>query len=364
LNKYDFDFVNIDKFLYDVLGIVDIDDIDSLKKQIYNNLKALSDAYDRKKSTSDESKNDMLRKEYDEVAGKTDLETVLRACISVRIAVVLSLEIKFREDDSSEDKTLKIKKRSRVYAISNLMKAVPSLTEFISKRRALFSCIDPEDRIVSYNKSDYDAPKAQKYPQNKLDLKFTPNPRGFLGEHGKVLEDAGIYVYKFGDLTHFRNPNEMGEYAFELDRRSLFGIIKKDEFDRLKTYSFITDDFNPDVPPEFYRDVLFSDMLLRNAENNLGFLGVPVKDSQEKTLFSNEEKYGYRVLFNPTGIEDMLSAIYFEDDPSKVLVTSNFQDAKNVQDAYSIIKRKMEKALAEISLKREEDEKGTGTRGN
>ena len=186
------------------------------------------------------------------------------------------------------------------------------------------------------------------YPPMKLDIQFNSMPKKFLDEYNSVLEDAGIYTYKFGELIYSILPDEQGVYTQEITRKNFVGVIKKNEFDSLKKYTVLMDDISRKVPVEFYRDIMFSDMLLRNAHNNINYLGAPV-------AFPDDSYYGYRVEFDDVGVKDLLRAVSLESKNEIVKTQSNVFRVKSVNDAFSLMDEKMEKALKDLFETKEND---------
>lgn len=160
-------------------------------------------------------------------------------------------------------------------------------------------------------------------------------------ECGKCLEEAGIYAFDFGDVTYSRFPDGEGHYSHDLGSKRLVGVVKKDEFGELRKYSVIMEEASANIPPEFFRDILFSDILLRNAKNNFGFLGVPEE-------MPDDAWYKHRVVFHELALEDMLRVLALEDDPNIVMVTSNFPRVKNTKEALLVMQEKMDQAVKEL----------------
>lgn len=349
MDKYDFDFKNIVEELYRILRIKNPTNIIGLKRQIAESLKALSDSLDRKVKDPNNEKivaqKKALYRELEAVEDDNNLDSVLEKCIINRKLTLLSLEYKLRLGDSPEERERKRIQRNEIMAITDLAKSVPSFSEFMEHRRIIEQYTDTENRIVEYSKVPSEAGALADdnsyYPGMKLNIQLHPNPNRFPPEQAEALEQSGIYAYNFGEVTYASVPDRNGRYTQELSRKCLIGIIKKDEFGELKKYSVLMNPVLQEVPPEFLSDILFSDMLLRNAQNNLGYLG-NIESNPEGTL------YNYRVSFNDVGLSDMLRAIYFENDPNMVLTTSNFDGVKSVSDAYALMQEKMEKAIQEL----------------
>ena len=361
MNKYDFDFRKIEDVLYDVLGITNPTDIISLKMQIHESLNSLAKAIDRKgfnqQEDKIESQKNALYKELNSIATETDLDRILRKCITIRYLILLSLEVKVRYDDSFDVKAKKQEKRSEIFALSSLVKSVSSIVDFMEKRKVLLSYIDSENRVINYNtnwvdeKNDADEQNDmdfELYPDMHLEIKFNQKPTRFPEKYNEVLESAGIYVYDFGELIYSSSPNGQGQYIQQLGKKRFVGVIKKDEFGELKKYSVLMNEKFDNVPPEFYRDIMFSDMLLRNSKNNLGYLG-------NIESFLNDEKFGYKVIFEDVNLEELLRTIYFENDPDKVSVKSNLITVISVKEAYKKIEEKLEKAIRELFDKENSD---------
>jgi len=352
LNKYEFDFKRIEDVLYDVLGIVNPTDLMSLKMQIRESLHALSEAIDKKGVFLDAEhdnkvfkQKNALYKELDDIVAETDLDTILRKCITIRYLTLLSLEVKIRPEDTYDERTMKQDRRNEIFALSSLIKSVPSIVKLIETRDLVLNYIDAKHRIVSFDR------KSQKSIQNQV---FFPNPQlrfqlikgdpvPVSGECGRMLEEAGIYAFDFGKVEYY--PDSPDNYVNAPASKNLMGIVKKDEFGEKKKYCVFTEGIRSDIKPEFYRDIMFSDMLLRNAKNNLGFLGVPKK-------LPDDVWYGCQVAFESDDAyaEDMLRTIYLEhtsDAVPTIKTERSISEVRNVRDIYEIMEKKLEKVSKE-----------------
>ena len=391
--KYDLDFKSLRDVLKRVLGIVDPTNLDSLKSQLediyYQLSKAYEDRYEYEIKTKEselealasedlqdagpaktqeaQEKIETVKKEISDlreklethrrnkereveiIRKKSDCNKALKSCIFNRLSIIQSLEAKPMPGDTEEQIAEKERKRAEAALIYSLSDKVPSFVDFIEKRDELLEHIDVDDRIVKFPKNfdEKDSERTSKYPVHKLYIMFS-RPE-FPREYKKVFEKAGIYAFRFGYVAHLTFPNEKtGRYSQEHCRKELIGITKKDEFGELKRYTVMMDSFSTRVPPEFYRDVLFSDMVLRNAENNLGYIGGPKEDREDK-------KYGYRVGFEGIGLTDFLRAIYLEDKNNVVSVESNYiRDSKfpdginSVKSAFQMINLEMGNGLKNL----------------
>ena len=347
MNKYDFDFRRVEDVLHDTLGIANPTDIIALKMQIRESLNLLSESIEKKalgKSSEDkiQAQKNMLYKELEAIAEETDLETVLRKCIEIRRFSLLGLEEKVRPDDSHEVRAEKQSRKNEIFAVYELIKSVDYIVELMNERAKVLKYVDDSKRVIRFDKvlPEVDPENADN-PVMKLDIRFQPRPDGFPDEYAECLQEAGIYAYNFGDLICLDEPNLDGEYTREVTRKKMVGVIKKDEFGEIKEYTVLMNDEFEDVPPEFYRDILFSDMLLRNAKNNYNFLGVP------KPLTSDTE-YGFKVGFDEPGLAELMRAISFENKPDVVKIDTNFERATSASKACEVMKEKMDQAVREL----------------
>lgn len=195
MNKYDFDFRRIEDVLYEVLGIVNPTDIMSLKMQIRESLKALSDAIDKKAFPNQEDKVDIqkraLAKELDSIVTEKDLDKVLKKCVTIRYLTLLSLEVKIRPDDTYEERSQKQAKRNEIFAVSDLVKSAPSISSLMKRRELLLNYIDSEHRIIPVDiepdsEQNLFMEGNQFYPNSKLDIEFRHKPEAFSGGVRKV----------------------------------------------------------------------------------------------------------------------------------------------------------------------------------
>ena len=383
MNRYDFDFRRIEDVLNDTLGIVDVEDIISLKMQIRESLDALSESIDRKKDTLGNVPEDKvatqknaLYRELEEIADETDLEKVLRKCIIIRRTSLLSLDEKVRPEDSFQEQSDKRTKRNEIFAIYDLMKAVDSIIDLMNSRRKVLKRIDSKNRKIRFDTTPTLRPEKleetekpetaddsqtlenseeiekNEYPEMMLDIQFKAKPGGLPEEYKKCLEDAGIYAYDFGDAICSDMPDESGKYTREVMRKKMVGIIKRDEFGELKKYPVLVNDEFEDVPPEFYRDIVFSDMLLRNAKNNLNVLGVPKPNPAD-------QEYGYKITFDEPGLSEYMRAIYFENNPQVVKIDTNFHRVRGIADACVLMQEKMQQAVNELLENEKKDSEKT-----
>ena len=152
LNKYDFDFIRIEDVLYNLLGITETNNINALKMQIRENLLALQEALMKKNNGVSDSNVRAVEKQLAMIDAENDIDKVLSECIKVRLYAVLSLDAKIRLNDSYGAKSEKKAIRNELYAISDLVKSVPSFNKFLKNREILLNYIDSKNRIVSYNK--------------------------------------------------------------------------------------------------------------------------------------------------------------------------------------------------------------------
>ncbi|MBR2289111.1 MAG: hypothetical protein IJ867_00395 [Clostridia bacterium] len=351
MNKYDFDFKRIEDVLYDVLGIANTSDIVKLKMHIRDSLIALQNA--RNTATQGQTQTQFYDRTLDKIAVETDLETVLRDCIEVRFLSINGLEAKINlEKDTYEEQEKKRQRRSEAAGVRDLVKSVNSIVDLMNDRDKLLSYIDTEKRIIHFDKTPPEAIGLGTVgvPEMELDIQFQSRPSGLPDEYRECLEEAGIFAYHFGDVACLGEPNENGYFTKEISRKIMVGIIKKDEFGELKKYSVLMDEIRGDVPPTFYRDVLFSDMLLRNAQNNENFLAVPEDDPRD-------EEYGFRAGFEEPGLQEMLRAIYFESYHNIISVKSNYNLVHGVKEACSLMQDKMEQAINELKRKKNAKDK-------
>ena len=360
MDKYSFDFKRIEDVLHDSLGIINPTDIEALKTQIRNDLSLLSKSIEKKASENPfatpekvEKQKSILYRELDEIANEKSLEKVLRKCIVVKEITLLSLELREHLTDSDEEKLQKRKRRSDIFAVSQLTKSVPSIVELMEQRDNILNHIEIDNRIIKFDKTSNTLNHQQDYPSNRLDIHIASKPRKATGLYGTILEEAGINIYNFGSVTHYKLPNRNGKYTQQLNSKDLVGVIKKDEFGELKIYTVLMDDISRTVSPEFCRDIIFSDMLLRNAQNNFGVYGGFEEDPSDRI-------YGSKVSFREIGLEDYVTAVCFENDPSKVKIRSDFMRIKNVKEAFKLMESKMDKALRELFEKTNQSTENRG----
>lgn len=397
---YDLDFKSFDEIMQEILGIVDLNDIDSLKNNLKETLIEVDDVLTRKKrellskrkeKLSELSKNvleinskiekgslpkeeleylknkrvsmlkdienlqseisklkstllmykNRLSSQLDVIDSEEDIDNILKLYIGIRCLSIQRLEDKILLDDSEEVKNEKKQTIRNANLILDISRSASSFSDLIVQRNELLEHIDTENRIIQFDTQEPAISDNDSFLFDKLDIIFRLNPEDFPDEYGKMLKDAGIYAYRFGMVKYSNMPTQNGQYVQQCSPKELVGVIKKDEVGQIKRYVVLMEQFSRIVPPEFYRDVLFSDMALRNAENNFGYLG-------EAEVDHSDEKYGYRLGFKGFLIKDLLRAIYFEGPYNFVEVNCNNPLISGVKDARILVDKKMDQMLDKL----------------
>lgn len=343
MTKYDFDFENIEEMLYNDLGIANPTDIMSLKLQYRNDLDALKKSIEKKNAPEAKDKElNFIYQTIDDIAKERDINKILTNYISYVSMRKLTLDYNVKSDDTDDDKKIKIEGRNRIFAITSLIKSVPDFVDLIKKRKNVLEHIDLENRIVNFDKQSEEESLIEKqYPKIKLNIDFDNIPAELPKEYRKALKTSEIYVNEFGEVTCQGFVDKDSNSIIELIKKKLVAVIKKDEFGEMKKYSILMDEDLKNAPAEFIRDVLFSDIMLRNSKNNLNYIGSIEKDE-------NDSKYGFKVVFNESGLEDLLRGIYFEKNDEMVKISSNNSKINSIEDAFSLLQEKMNRMVREL----------------
>ena len=413
MNKYDFDLKNFEEVLYEILGISDLFDINSVKAQLKKCFTDLNKALNKKHNSlsraikdkqkellirieeidlelkkanlSDDEKETLndektkleenllecktkietlnekrkvqvnrLNKELVDISSDNDIDSLIKKYITVKAVTLLSINFKEKNSDTEEEKNYKKEARQKVFAVTNTIRNVESIKDFVTKKSYLLNYIDEENKIIKFSTTPPNINESDsKYPFQKLYISFNSKPILFPTEYRKVFEEAGIEAYRFGNLECSRFPDSNGKYHQNTCRKEFIGIIKTDEFGVLQKYTVLMEMFSRNVPPEFYRDILFSDEVLRNSKNNLGFLGALEKDSNNK--------YGYKLVFSDLETKQFLRIMYFEKEKDYVSISSNSSRINSIKETYKLMEESMEKIIDDkLNSQTVEDSKSIG----
>lgn len=389
MNKYDFDFIKLDNALYDILGIVNPLDIISLKTQFCKNVNTLIDAISKKNSELIDKKNMVISKlssdikdveyniskssflknselknkknllikslndeqeslnkiitqfnekkgelqtELDNISKETDIEVVLKKCITLKNNTLLSLENKIRSGDIYDEIAKKNNKRKEIFALTDLVKSVNSVTDLINERNFLLKYIERKLNFQEIRETN----EYYSILNKKISIQFNMKPINFFDDYITFFEDAKIFVYNFGNVKfQFEILDDNVRKSID---KCLVGIIKRNEFNEIKFYTVLMDNYSSDIPKEFYRDIILSDIVLRNAKNNYKYLGNIVKNI-------NDNLYGYKIDFNyDFCLKKFLEEISLSDSKD-ITIISNISRIKSINDALELMYDILSKSL-------------------
>ncbi|MCI8308643.1 MAG: hypothetical protein HFJ45_00140 [Clostridia bacterium] len=103
----------------------------------------------------------------------------------------------------------------------------------------------------------------------------------------KSLNGTDMQVYDFGSFIYQSMPKKNGKYFYTNNLNRLVGIIKRNEEGRIEAYHGVIQ-FNA-YDPQFYINVAFSDVMLRNAQrNNFGFIGYVVDNEKSYNTYAHK----------------------------------------------------------------------------
>lgn len=104
------------------------------------------------------------------------------------------------------------------------------------------------------------------------------------------IKEPDFEIYDFGSFMYQYIPMKNGRYLYTNDLNRIFGVIRRDEEGKIATYYGIVHINSDD--PKFFIDIVFSNIMLRNAmKNNFGFIGY-VENNKE-----SNRRYDHRLVF-------------------------------------------------------------------
>jgi hypothetical protein len=241
-----------------------------------------------------------IRKEIRKI--KTQ-EEALRKCVASR-RIYLFSENNARLTDSSKERSSKMANRIKYSTIISYLNKVPSYTDYISDRNFVMRNVDYKNRDLSTYKYKKISSNNDINPYS-YKIQFTTRPEELYADDN--LEND-THIYSFGNIQYEFLPSDDGEYQKKSMPFDLIGVTRKDEQGNMQTYhGFIYTLDN--VEPEFYMNVVFSNLVMRNAEkNNFGYIG-KIEKLEEANPDIND--YNYHLIFDETGIEDTIKAASF-----------------------------------------------------
>ena len=144
-----------------------------------------------------------------------------------------------------------------------------------------------------------------------------------------------ITVYKFGTFTFLKNVIQDNGEPELIRECSLIGIIRKNEFgDQVIQHCAVY--INPKIKEKFYLDIVFSDILIDNANrNNFGYIGgikkVPLLDRNGEII---PNKYRNQICFDRESDRCFVEALSFAmEEPGQI----NLKSMHNLRDVYNYI---------------------------
>lgn len=162
------------------------------------------------------------------------------------------------------------------------------------------------DRIENYdNYYNHYIIAPNKSPEQLLDCKIDGEDIHVLDEQEDLVKyekqryDERIRVYNIGTFRYsvYSSPPERGLMA------QIISVCKEDKDGNLKIYNGVISDINKNYiidDPEFYVKVVFSDLVMQNAEkNNYGYIGNV-----------NNEDNGKKLIYKAICLDELMENLY------------------------------------------------------
>ena len=300
----DYDFQNF----FEVIGIEKYDDIEYLKSEIEELKLKLKDAIIRNPTRSTDEDNEELEKEYDHFIKNIGCFDKENSAYSVLDYISQIVNLKYFM--SLFDKGISSKEKNLASLAYRQLRTPEDVEKYISKKLLPLERIDCENRNLNNLKDSRKdcmcGLKKHTTPQLKLGYKTED------GETIKVYE-TGTFAYK-----SLKRPD--GTYAKGSDGYSILTVLKNDSSGNLKTYNGVMR-LNEYVgnDPEFYANVVFSDLNMRNAmHNNYGYIGSVCIQNGNRCLEYKE-----------IDIDELISALYTASTEKNRTISTGINGSKN-----------------------------------
>jgi hypothetical protein len=322
------------------------EEVSKIQEQIENanaQLKKLAtEVEDIKKHT--EVQNKKILEIKSEINNIKTQEEALRKCVVTR-RIYLSAQNNNRLTDSEKELLVKRENRIKYSVIASFLSKIPSYTDYILDREIVMRNVDYVKRDLSAYANAKSSQIDGKQQPYSYGIKFTTRP-----EELYVNETLGkdVHIYSFGNIQYQSIPSDDGVYHKKGVPYNLIGVTRKDEQGNMQTYhGFIYTLAN--VDPEFYINVVFSNLVMRNAEkNNFGYIG---KIDKLEEVNPDINDYNYRLTFDEIDIEDTIKAASFAMTNEG---NTNIPAIRTLSDIYEYMDRMMVNMLNK-STKNTED---------
>lgn len=285
-------------------------------KELNEALKKINEDIENKKANADTQKNKIL-KEFENVKEISDPYKALKIIATFKVNALLT---------PSNVKKLSPEKLEECRAVRKILTENKDLREYLDSNRFITQYVDiknADQSALAYKEQENSNSnkKNATYNKNKRVSKNNPLPMydynikvGRKTEMGWTLDpvllfedelkDKKMQIYDFGKFEYRYFPKKDGKYMYTSNGNSLIGIVKEDENGNLQTYHGVIDMEIED--PEFYINVPFSDMMMKNAEeNNFGYIG-HVSDNPNP-----DAKYKHYLDFKDENLGEIVTALSY-----------------------------------------------------
>lgn len=148
-------------------------------------------------------------------------------------------------------------------------------------------------------------------------------------------------VYKFGTFSYATNITTRGGAKYGLTH-DIIGAILMDENEEVSIYHGVIYYRQSDIPEDFYKDIVFSNIVFRNAmKHNFGYMGAVERrnDSQPDDRYSN-----WILSYKSIDSDEVIRALSFATEkPGQ----SNLNNISTLADAYDLIDYTLKQAIQE-----------------
>jgi len=251
--------------------------------------------------------------------------------IQLRLSKMYELNFQ-KKSDSVEERAEKKKNREIARNLMLMFSSPSSIKEYVEESLLVYQNVDFENRDLS--RFAY-----KPAPNNRNKYLYAMRFEGRTPILQSDLVPREIFAYDFGRFQ-FKTPLagdnvDQTSSCYYSTEYSLIGVIRRDEDGAFKKYHGIIYQRVADILPEFYANVAFSNMVLRNAtKNNFGYIGDIEK--------AENTDYGSMLVFNPLDIDKLIGAISYALENRGICKFSGIQ---TLSDAYEYIDRSLDRIL-------------------
>ncbi len=303
--------------------------------------------YEKIVSDNDVShKENSLREYANQLMSSNDLYLVLYHLSKIKL-YNLRRNVKPNRNDSVKKIEEKRQKEDLYTQISDIFSSPEAIQKYINYNVFILSYVDVEKSDMSSNRY---IPRRSllegesNIPDYVYEINLYKNPEQLLKKMPKEYS-KDLKVSKFGEFSFGSFIRNDRKATVKMGPYDIIGVSRKNERGQDEYYHLIME-FNPNFDPQMFHDVVFTDIVMKNAmNNNFGYIGAirnvtrVIKDYSEglDSPILRDESVNM-LCYDTVGAKDLVTALSFAMRNDGRI---NNKDLNNLADVYRYVDESM-----------------------